>query len=408
MPLTDTATHAVSSITVPPVGGTYVDPAFGTVIKRVSDAAKITTVDGGRIPPGCGIEYSGMSAFNANDTALLIACFSVFELRTLPDLRRIQPPIEINTGSEPRWDRDEPNKFYYHNKNSLYAFDWTTLKSTLIQTFPEYTVIGFGGGESDISSDDTYLVLDGNNGAQIFTYNLATRIKGSVLPVQAGSILDAAILTPSNRVIASWKNTEGPGRFQGEELYDKDMRFIRQILPFDTHKTVSRDPDGGECMVTSPDTPGIEKINLDTSKVTSLMVIGYHLPYVAAHIAATMEETDPSVFVCTYDNGDGTKVTYPHQDEIFQVFLSGKKPTVRWAHHRTNSAGYENQPQVSVSRRGTKLAFMSNMGGRNDVYMFDIPVVVIPPLPSAQTSTMTLTTSHGDKVRVTSKLEQIA
>lgn len=400
--LTDALTHAVSPITVPAVGGSYLDPAFGTSIKRVSDAANITTVDGGRVPPGVGIEYSGMSAFNSNDTAILIACFSVFEIRTLPDLRRVQLPLEINTGSEPRWDRDEPNKFYYHNKNVLFSFDWTTLKSTPVQVFAEYNVVGFGGGESDISSDDNYLVMDGNNGAQIFTYNLATRTKGSVLLVPAGSILDAAILTPSNRVIVSWKNTEGPNRFQGEELYDKDMRFLRQILPFDTHKTVSRDPDGGECMVTSPDTPGIEKINLDTSKVTSLLVIGYHWPYIAGHIAATMDETDPSVFVCTYDNGDGTKVVYPYQNEIFQVFLSGKKSPVRWAHNRANpSSPYENQPQISVSRRGSKIGFMSNMGGRNDVYTFNIPIAVPVTLPPAQTAT--LTTSRGDRVEVTVK-----
>lgn len=374
--ITDRLNHIVSPIAVPGVGGKYRDPAFLTDIVRCSDATKITTVDGGRTPPATGIEYSTMSAINANNSAFLLACFTVFELRTLPDLKRIQLPLDISTDTEPRWSRTDPQKFYYHRGNSLFEFNITTKLPTLIRTFTEYTTVGFGGGESDISPDGNYLVMDGNKKSEIFTFNLTTKTKNPVLQVSG---IDAAVLTPRNEVILSWK-TNGTGRRQGMELYDNAMNFIRQIMSINTHKFVMLDTDGSEVIICSPDQPGIQKVNINTSQATLLLDIGWHEPFIAGHIAGTIDATDPYVLVSTYDNGDGTKVVYPFQNEIFQVFLERRnRPVQRWAHNRANpSSPYGNQPHLTMSKDGSILIFNSNMGGQTDAYMF---VISTPPIP---------------------------
>src|SRR5215468_4720737 len=103
---------------VPPaVGGSFTDPVFGSAIKRVSDATKMTRADSGGALPYINPEYSSMSPFNQDNTRLLLVHFSYFGLydgsgNYLRDL-----PLEINAASEPRWSRKDPNVLYYVRGN---------------------------------------------------------------------------------------------------------------------------------------------------------------------------------------------------------------------------------------------------------------------------------------------------
>src|SRR6059036_1455886 len=87
----------------PSAGSEFLDPVFGTRIKRLTDA--VSTPDAAGTGPLTTIinEYSTMSPFNRVNSLLLLIHQSYFALydgegHYLRDL-----PFEINSGSEPRW-----------------------------------------------------------------------------------------------------------------------------------------------------------------------------------------------------------------------------------------------------------------------------------------------------------------
>src|SRR5215472_3090245 len=71
---------AYYSFIPPPAGGTYRDPVFGTVIKRVSDATKTLDSAGPGHVPFVANEYSTMSPFNSDDSRFLLVHTSYFGL----------------------------------------------------------------------------------------------------------------------------------------------------------------------------------------------------------------------------------------------------------------------------------------------------------------------------------------
>src|SRR6185295_10235310 len=52
---------------LPPAGGKFIDPTFGTLIMRATDEKDFRAL-------GCGTWYSQWPTFNSNNTRLLIRC----------------------------------------------------------------------------------------------------------------------------------------------------------------------------------------------------------------------------------------------------------------------------------------------------------------------------------------------
>ena len=151
---------------VPPgVGGSYLDPAFGTAIKRISNAMETpNAADTGHllfITP----EYATVSPFNMDDSLLLLLHHSYFALYDgqggyLRDL-----PFEINASSEPRWSRQERDVLYFISVNTLKRYDVTSGATSVVHTFGEYGRVS-GLGEEDLSEDGTHFALAADNGAR--------------------------------------------------------------------------------------------------------------------------------------------------------------------------------------------------------------------------------------------------
>ena len=153
---------------VPPkVGGSYLDPAFGTAITRISDArATPNAADAGSVP-FITPEYATVSPFNEDDSLLLLLHESYFALydgqgRYLRDL-----PFEINASSEPRWSRGDRETLYFISGNALKRYDVTTGATTVVRTFSEYSRVS-GLGEEDLSEDGTHYALEADNGDVFF------------------------------------------------------------------------------------------------------------------------------------------------------------------------------------------------------------------------------------------------
>jgi len=349
---------------VPPVaGGAYVDPVFGSTIKRVSNALTTANTDQGGKLSWIENEYSTMSSFNSDNSRFILLHQSYFALYSgagdyLRDL-----PFEVRASSEPRWSRSNRDTIYYHAGNQLKAVNASNGSTTIVHTFSEYSSIS-GNGEMDISLDGDHFVFAGDN-RFIFVYQISADRKFPVLD-GSGHSFDSMYITPDNNVTVTWLQT-GTNRYSGIELFDINMKYRRQVAHAGGHMDVTRDVNGDEVLVwtNSNDSQpiqncnnGIVKIRLADAAQTCLTQLDWSL---AVHISAP--DGSGSVFVDTEAPSNpapgGTGWT-AYTGEILQVKLDGSGVT-RLAHHRSRPlSSYNWQPKLSTSRDGSRLLFASN------------------------------------------------
>jgi hypothetical protein len=365
------------SFNAPAVGSSYLDPVFGTTFTRVSDAAQTISADDSQPLSFVAAEYSTKSPFNSDNSKLLLIEFSYFTLYDAVTRQRIKPfccsfPI-VAASSEPLWSRTDPNLFYFHpaGSNQLMAYNVATNAVKLIHTFGEYSGIS-AKGESEISYDGDHIVLSGD-AHQIFVYTISTDTKGPVFDTTGKNPFgwDAIYVTPDNNVLVAW-HTNGTSRYQGEELYDQDMNFLRQVSSSNGHKHMTRDVDGSEVLVkiNSADpvpTPNCEnaivKIKLATAQQTCLLQLDFSL---SAHVSAP--DHGGWIFAETNNHTTASSPWFPYTNELLQIKLDGTEVR-RLGHHRSDSRTYDGQPRISSSRDGSRFAFNSNMmGATPDVY----------------------------------------
>lgn len=341
-----------AAIVVPPVGETFSDPAFGTVIKRITQA-----------PPGLWIstEYPTIDAFNCDCSLFLLLAVDHFQLYCDTGFIRDLP---ISASSEPRWDRTNPHLLYYHDApgNQLKSMDVSTCSVQALRNF-DCGQITFGSGEGDLSDDGTKLCIVTDN-CIVFMYDIAMDL---MRPVITGQPLDSAYVTPDNNILMSWE-AKGTARFQGMELFDGKGNFLRQLRAANGHKCCARSTDGRELLIwCNSDDPapldgcpnGIVSIDLATGEQKCLLSLPWSE---AVHISR-----------------NGLVETYarpgldwePYMGEL--LIVRDGFQVQRLCHHRSSAADYTSQPKATISRNGARILFSSDMGGQVDVYSIELP-----------------------------------
>jgi hypothetical protein len=380
--ITDALVHPLKTIPAPAAGGSYPD-AFGETVMRVSDAAKTMRPDNGAPCPDIEVEYSGMSPFNQSNGKMLVILFDSFAVYDIASKTITPLPIEVASSSEPRWSLTDPDVFFYHVGVSLRKYNIATGAVTVIRVFSEYSQLSIGGGEADISYDGDHLPLIGD-GHAVFVYKITGDVKGPVF--DAGShAIDAVILTPSNRVLVSWMNSDGTGRYQGIELFSAAIVFLHQIYRYNQHKHIALDDDGSEIIVTCDAlTNALQKINLDTLAATRIFApLDWSITW---HISVPMGK--PGLCALSpYNNQQA--VTFPYCNEVDLIPFAPGKTVQRLCQTRGNSgttpqhANYDGQPHFSISRDGLFGAFNSDWeDGLPDVHLIAIPGAAVPlPAP---------------------------
>jgi hypothetical protein len=350
------------TLTPPPAGRSYTDPVFGTNILRVTDALAQRNSDTGGYLTFITDEYSTMSPFNNDGSRFLLVFQSYFALYDPAGNFVKECPLEVNSGSEPRWSRTSPDVLYYIRGNQLKQYNTATDAVSVVHTFGEYSKIG-GNGESDICFDGNHFILAGDK-RYIFVYDLSSDRTGPVLDA-GGRRFDSLYITPNDNVTVTWL-AAGAARWAGIELFDRDMVFQRQLSTVGGHMDVTRDINGDEVLVlTNSADPAatcdnaIVKVRLSDGQRTCLLSLDWSL---AVHISAP--DGNGWCFVETYAPGDPLSqpgwTTYT--GEILQVKLDGSQVR-RIAHHRSRPFNsYNYQPHVAVSRDGTRLVYSSNFG----------------------------------------------
>jgi len=377
-----------NSFIPPAVGNTYIDPVFGATVKRVSNAmGSPNAVATGNLT-WIENEYSTASAFNTNNSNFILvhqSYFGLYDGNSGSYLRDL--PLEINASSEPRWSRQDNVTLYYHYGNQLKSYNISTGVTTLVHAFSQYSTIS-GKGEMDISLDGDHFVFCGDN-RYIFVYQISNDSTHPAFDT-AGTSLDSIYITPQNNVVLSWP-ASGTARFTGQELFDINMNFQRQLSHADGHKHLTVDTNGDEVLIwtNSNDAQpipncqnGIVKIRLADATQTCLLQLDWSL---AVHITAP--DGNGSAFVETYapaNPSPGTSGWVAYTNELLQVSLDGTR-VARWAHHRSrplNSYNYE--PKATVSRDGTRLLYASNydlqvISGDPTEYSDTYLILIAPP-----------------------------
>ena len=379
----------------PPVGNSYLDPVFGSSILRVSNAPGMHNADLGGYLSFIENEYSTVCAFNSDNSRFVLVHESYFGLYDgvagayLYDL-----PLEMDAQSEPRWSRSDNHTLYYLYKNQLKSLDTGTEATRVVHTFSDYAAIS-GVGETDISLDGDHFVFAGDN-RFIFVYQISTDQVFPALDAAGNAFVDLQI-TPQNNVIVSWKAT-GETRFTGQELFDINLNFLRQVGHADGHKHATVDTNGDEVVIwtNSNDADpipncqnGIVKIRLADATQTCLLQLDWSL---AVHITAP--DGDGWAFVDTEApaNPDpGSPGWVPYTDELLQIKLDGSS-VLRLAHHRSRPQNsYSWQPKNTVSRDGRWLLYASNFGlsgkdGNSIEYADTYLIQVGPPVEASGAS----------------------
>ena len=173
---------------VPAAGGrsaSYVDPAFGTTVTRISDA--LTHANAGprrHAWPSSTTSTATMTPFNQRQLAAPAAAPELFRA-----LRRAGP---VPPRSAVRDHRGQRAALVAARRRtcSITSRSISSSSSTPrpgiaspVHTFAEYAVIN-GRGESDICFDGDHLVLVGNH-QDVFVYDISTDTKGPVLATAA-------------------------------------------------------------------------------------------------------------------------------------------------------------------------------------------------------------------------------
>ena len=309
-------------------------------------------------------EYSTMTPFNSDNSNILLVHQSYFGLYDGSGSYVRDLPLEINSSSEPRWSRADNHTIYYVHGNQLKTYDISSGAMSVVHTFSEYSAIS-GFGESDISLDGDHFVFAGNR-EFIFVYQVGTDAKFPVF--DAGSHpFDSLYITPGNNVIVAWYAV-GTARYTGQELFDINMKFLRQVGHADGHKDVTSDTNGDEVLIwTNSSDPnpiancnnGIVKIRLADASQTCLLQLDWSL---AGNISGP--DNSGFVYVDTYNPSNPTPPGgwAPYTNELLQVKLDGSQ-ALRLAHHRSRpnpNNTYNWEPRISTSRDGSRVVYNSN------------------------------------------------
>jgi len=366
------------TLPAPDAGSSYFDPVFGTTIRRISNAAvEPNMANPPWTLPFISNEYSTISPFNSNNSWILGLHASYFAL--YDGSGKFIKTLDVCASCEPRWSRVYPNFLYFIKANQLLRLDVSTDEALVSHTFSEYASIS-GKGESDLSADGNHFVFAGDN-RSVFVYAISNDKKGPVFDAGSNSF-DSLYITPNNNVVISYYQV-GTARYNGIELFDPNMNFLRQVARAVGHMDVTSDTNGDEILLwanAADPTPicinAIVKIRLSDANQTCLISLDWSLAF---HVSAT--DSGGGFFMETYAPSDPSPDSTDwkaYTNEILQVKLDGTEIR-RLTHHRSRPfTTYNYSPRPSASRDGSRIIFNSNFGlyGPSTVYT-DVYLMVL-------------------------------
>jgi hypothetical protein len=311
--------------------------------------------------PGSWImpEYASVCAFSADNKFLVLLHSGGYCGLYSGDGELIRM-IPVGHNQEPRWD-SVANALYFIRGNAIYRYNADADDIDLFHVFDEYVDFddvernGVSGlGEGDIESNRIALTGMRTTGQRdVFLFDLAKLRKGKMLTLDAYRIngLDNVYATPSGNVQIGWK-AQGEGRFQGVELFDGDLDFLRQLAPVIGHNDTTR----GATIWCSAADASINKnavVLIDHATGDKFVLMDLDWRY-AFHVSSGADFSIVSTYAPSNE--------LPSQ--VWKVPHDGATPELvcETGSIMPRADMYNAQPKASVSRDGSRLVFSSNSG----------------------------------------------
>jgi len=399
-------------------GGSYIDPAFGTRIVRVTECQRF-----GQDVLGGYFGNSEICFFNVDGSYFIAVENEIVNGRNVIGTflyngisgARVKMIGQPGDNIQPYWIRwaladhykgdgstvyfDPVYHFYKYESNEIRLYDVRDIDNyAVLRRFDEYSHIGPAGGEGDLSDDGRYWCLDGDS-QEMFVYDLIDDVKYPVSTFDVGSLgskgtevgVDyAAVSTSGQYVVVAWGTAPAEGeRYHGIEVYDKQWNFLRQIHPGIIHWELGVDAYGHEVIYTVASfgfqdyfeqrgvRPGdIISIRLSDGYIRLLKSIP---KWSGFSMTGCNSVTGGQFIYVSYEarSENPEELWYPFWGEIIEVPTDGSGQVRRLAHHRTRPVegqiGKYWQPDANINRQGTKIMYRSTYNTCvGDVFMFDI------------------------------------
>lgn len=370
---------------IPPLG-TFTDPIFRTEVKRITDSQHTKSETFGTdftnfISP----EYSSVVPFSRKGTYLLLNHFDYFSIYTSAGsfIKSCLFKPGVSSNSQPRWTNDD-NIFIFLIDNVIWYHNIKTAETKKYFEFKEYNKISTLG-EADLSFDGTHLPLIGDN-KDIFVFDCWNLKKSNMLRVPNTPPSEIA-LTSNNEILIAWNQANISDRYNGLELYDRDLKFKFQVTQATGHMDMT---DTNLYWVGSAEVKAnknsVFEIDLITNKRNEIINFDWLL---AEHVSCAQKDY---VYIETYCNEILEESEWPlYANEILRVNLKTQN-IERICHHRSLPVDtYTYQPKTSTNLLGDKIVFASNFGERPheeyvDTYFVDLSNVMsfsaAPPVTS--------------------------
>jgi hypothetical protein len=373
----------------PAVGIPYNDPRFGPVVMRLTDARSSSL-------PGVVPQYAKRQVWNANDSLMLL--FTGDGTALLYDAQSYQfiRTLDVVGGEDVFWHPFDPLRIILAQDNALVSYHVDTGLLETLRVFPAYTFINTRG-EGNLSRDGRYYAFVGQTYDTITHFNdivvydiTANQVIATLaLPAQLTDFDWVSISPLGNYVVVDYA-TGDTGRFQGVEVYDRNLTFLWQKPLGAGHSDLAVAP--GTLPIFAPKTGGvptlqevlvmdyydsdsnrnyIRKYRLADGAETTLLDYSWDFD---CHISCRNEARSEWCFVSTFDGpgrlSDDSLSWLPYEDEIFALKLDGSGDVQRIAHHHSRRFSPETpdpdlsvywaEPHATVSKNGERIVFGSN------------------------------------------------
>jgi hypothetical protein len=384
----DTFTPAAPAF--PALGETYIDPVFGTTIRRLSD------IYPGTGTTGSGIIYGINGLWNADGTAYLSDTpqgVDVIDPATGETIRA-NVPYPYTTNDAVSFDPVNPDIYYYTAGSHLQQYNIRTGVSSTVKTFSQ-SLRGLGQSADWIDKTGTYFLLNLNGSLRIWNKQSNTLYNGAI-PV-SGIPPGWAGLSPDGKYVIVSLN---PKHFSYKVNHAQQQLSTTGTMFWDAcydHGDVMSASNGrtyfiiGACLYDR----AIYRVDVALNQAgkgaaqlsSNVRLFPTNAPNVtgSGHFGCGAKGVNQDYcYASEEDSADqigNPGPWYPYKQEIVLVHMLAPYEVYRLAHHRARPVtDYCRSPRVNANWDGTKVVFASNMSaqgdgqdcGYSDLYVIDV------------------------------------
>ena len=377
----------------PALGGTYVDPVFGGIVRRVTDAGSGTNDDDIYAHHWCNAD--GTKCFSTKGSVLRI-----YSPLTGATLYNNQP---TGSGDLPRanlqWNPTDPDKYQRFESNRIVERTLATQTDVTLYTAPQ-AFNNMGGSLPWVDGSGDIFVLSWGGQARIWKRSTNTLYSGTAANFTSNG--GWVSITPDGNYIVT---AAGGSSTPQKEHYSYAVNHANASLASShtqmwglcgDHGVIASASNGKSYFISygCHTTPGVWRIDVTlnqagVSEAQQLASNQVLIPLAWAdndgHLSGNMRGANKDwVFLSSEDlSGDprngGVSGWRPWKSEIIAINIMTLEVR-RLAHHRSRglSSSYYAQPHVSSSWDGSTVIWASNMNGGSgdyvDMYVINNPL----------------------------------